>query len=131
MQFHKNDVVRIGSGKVEYTVKGINTDGTVDLTGAKSNRNNVDVSKLTLVSSDWISDDDVANVTPAGTDVTATAQDIAVSASTGLVLIVDGHTVRDGKSFDTLAFELSRLAGTYKRAAIARNGYAVVERKAV
>jgi len=129
MSFNNGDIVRVGNGKVEYTVKFTDA-GELDLIGTKSNRRNVDPATLTLVHSDWISDDDVADV-PAFTDVTATAQDIAVSASTGLVLIVDGHAVRDGKSFDTLAFELSRLAGTYQVAAIARNGRALVERSAV
>lgn len=130
MSFNNGDIVRIGKGKVEYTISDFNADGTVNLAGAKSNRKNVDTDTLTLVHTDWISDADVSVPVMTDSDVTTVAQDIAVKASTGLVLIVDGHAKLTGKSFDTLAFELSRLAGAYQVAAIARNGRAVVERKA-
>jgi hypothetical protein len=49
MSFNNGDVVRIGKGKVEYSVSEVNADGTLNLTSAKSNRKNVDPATLTLV----------------------------------------------------------------------------------
>lgn len=49
MSFSIGDVVRIGKGKVDYRVSEVNPDGTVNLTGEKSNRKNVDTDGLTLV----------------------------------------------------------------------------------
>lgn len=52
MSFSKGNVVRVGKGKVEYAISEVNADGTVNLTGEKSNRKNVDTDTLTLVASD-------------------------------------------------------------------------------
>jgi len=61
MSFNNGDVVRIGKGKVEYTVR---FDGeSLNLIGEKSSRKNVDPDTLTLVHSDWIQDADVAEDT--------------------------------------------------------------------
>jgi hypothetical protein len=50
MSFNNGDTVRFSkNGKVDYTVSEVNADGTLNLTGAKSNRKNVDPATLTLV----------------------------------------------------------------------------------
>jgi len=145
MSFSKGDVVRIGSGKVEYTVLADVTTADAHIESKNTGKaQTVKADRLTLVREAVSVPADVQEVLDNSAreferaaravnhvpSVTATAQDIAVSAATGLVLIIDGHAVLAGKSFDTLAFELSRRAGTYKLAAIARNGRALVERKA-
>lgn len=49
MSFNIGDIVRVGKGKVDYRVSEINADGTVNLTGERSNRKNVATDGLTLI----------------------------------------------------------------------------------
>jgi hypothetical protein len=60
MSFNNGDVVRIGKGKVEYTVRGINVDGSVNVESNNTNRvQPVDPAKLTLIHSDFVSDAEI------------------------------------------------------------------------
>lgn len=129
------NVVRIGKGNTEYEVVSI-TEGFAALKGEKTSRKAVALDTLTVVPHASLEAlNAVLGVqTPEIKDapvVEIVAQDIAVSATKdALTLIVDGHAVRAKGSFETLAFQLSRLKGTYAVASIARNGKALVTRYA-
>jgi hypothetical protein len=142
-EFITNDVVRVGKGKVEYTVV---EDSNADVTRVQSLNtgkvSEVETSRLVFVRGGARGphapaealDLAVGVETPEIKDIPTVvilAQDIAVSSTKdALTLIVDGHAVRAKGSFETLAFELSRLKGTYSVASIARNGKALVTRYA-
>lgn len=82
MSFNNGDIVRIGNGKVEYTVK---FDGEkLDLIGAKSNRRNVDPETLTLVHSDWLSDDEIE------TEISEGGSELGLTENDEFMLSIDG-----------------------------------------
>ena len=146
MSFNNGDVVRIGKGKVEYTISEFNEDGTVNLTGEKSNRRNVDTATLTLVHSDWIQDADVADAV----DFSAMPGPVAipeneimapweiellhggVNPARPFLLTVDGVT-SDHKTYNAAcdALIIAARKGIQVYAVIDHNGQRKAERKAV
>jgi hypothetical protein len=136
MSFNNGDIVRVGKGKVEYTV--FPAPAAEGFTAVQSNNtgkvSEVETSRLVLVHSDWISDADVADAV----DFTAMPVPVAIPANEVMapweiellhpvtdgrpfLLTVDGDTV-GFRSFERAAFELSRMGGGYTWAAIDHNG---------
>ncbi len=118
-----NDIATIGkSGKVEYIVRNVEGDTVALESIEKGTKRKSTVDKVVVIKS--------FEPTPVAGDTLNIANAIAVKNAKGLTLIIDGHATKTYNSFETAAFDLSRLKGTYRTAIIARLGRRVVERAA-
>lgn len=119
--FVSGDVVRIGNGKVEYTVEEVYPGDVVKVRGGKNNRaQDVEASRLTMVK---------ANVALEELSL-STHNTIAETLEDGVFVLIDGEEPVRFKSFDSAAFHVSR-NHTYRFATIVKDRAVTVQRKRV
>lgn len=125
--FNVGDIVRIGKGKVEYTVEASYPGDVFKVRGGKSNRaQDVEASRLVLVKS---FEAPVENERLEGVERLATWElELYGTTEKPYVLEIDGKGV-EYKSFDAAAFALSRHT-VRSYAAIYKGGKRLVERAA-
>jgi len=148
--FVYGDIVRIGKGKVEYTVAETQTapEGSVTVQSNNTGKfSDVESERLTMVQAIVPQDaelkrtESIANARPAkvtvpefyntdGAALAAWEVELLAPEGPGDVLLVLDDKVTRYKTFDTAAFRLSRAKGTYRTAGIVQDGKYSVRRAA-
>lgn len=126
-----NARVRIGNGKVEYTVFAVTEKGFNLQDDKGRNRYDVPAEKLTVIEAAMTEGEEVSSLNDLITEIStdkarSIIADVAKGLTRGVFAIIDGVPTQY-KSFDRAAFEVSR-NHTYASAAIVVDGVVKAER---